>query len=205
LYSHGNNSPLKFKDPDGKDAIAVVFPDYKIATPIGKIGGLGHAGIVLIDNKTGQTRYYEYGRYDKEGRGETRRRSVPNVVMDSKTGRPTDASLKVLLQAVSKKGGHGGRVEGAYAKDDKFKEMVTYAEKRVQENKNPKREAYDLTDRNCGTFAKDVLEAGGHDTPWMIDPRPNSYIGELQSTFGRTSYDPKTQKMTVQIKEKEKK
>mgnify|MGYP007019933133 CR=1 FL=1 len=44
-----------------------------------KIGNLGHAGVLLIDNKTGVTKYYEYGRYDKEGKGVVRTFAVPNV------------------------------------------------------------------------------------------------------------------------------
>jgi hypothetical protein len=54
----------------------LVFPDYKISTPIGKVGGLGHAGGLMIDNKTGATKYYEYGRYDSEGKGLVRNVSV---------------------------------------------------------------------------------------------------------------------------------
>lgn len=65
--------------PNGKDGIYIAFPDYKISTPIGKIGNLGHAGVLLIDNKTGVTKYYEYGRYDKEGKGVVRTFAVPNV------------------------------------------------------------------------------------------------------------------------------
>ena len=30
---------------------------------------------------------------------------------------------------------------------------------------------------------KRVLEAGGVDTPWMLDPRPNSYIDELRNQY----------------------
>lgn len=66
-YSYVLNNPTNAIDPDGRDAILIAYPDYRIGTPIGRIGGLGHAGVLLIDNKTGVTKYYEYGRYDKEG------------------------------------------------------------------------------------------------------------------------------------------
>jgi len=58
-YSYCNGDPVNAIDPDGKDGIFIAFPDYKISTPIGKIGGLGHAGVLLINNKTGFTKYYE--------------------------------------------------------------------------------------------------------------------------------------------------
>ena len=34
----------------------------------------------------------------------------------------------------------------------------------------------------CNTFVQDVLEAGDVDTPVQVDPRPNSYIKELQGS-----------------------
>ena len=61
-YAYCMNNPVKYIDPNEKDAVLVVFPDYKISTPIGKMGNLGHAGVLLINNKTGLTKYYEYGR-----------------------------------------------------------------------------------------------------------------------------------------------
>ena len=69
LYTYCYSNPINCIEPNGKDGIYIAFPDYKISTPIGKIGNLGHAGVLLIDNKTGVTKYYEYGRYDKEGKG----------------------------------------------------------------------------------------------------------------------------------------
>ncbi len=183
-YSYAHDNPFKYVDPSGHDAIPVVFPDYKISTPVGRIGGLGHAGIVLVNANNGATRYYEYGRYDTEGKGLVQRADVPDVVM-GKDGRPTPESMSKLLSAVSKKAGHGTRVEGAYVKSDSYEKMVKYAEGRKAANADPNRKPYGITGNNCGTFMKDTLEAGGVDTPWMIDPRPNSYIKELQSDFPR--------------------
>jgi len=202
LYSYVHQNPLKFVDPDGRDAIPIAFPDYKISALGTKWGGLGHAGIILIDPKTGSTRYYEYGRYDKAERGIVRRQTVPNVVMDKKTGKPTEASLQKLMGAVSKKAGHGTRVEGAYVKDDNFQKMADYAEKRMENNSDEKRKSYSITGNNCGTFSQDVLEAGGQDTPMMVDPRPNSYIKELQSDLGnRVGYNPANKKLEMKTDE----
>ena len=52
LYTYCYSNPINCIDPNGKDGIYIAFPDYKISTPIGKIGNLGHAGVLLIDNKT---------------------------------------------------------------------------------------------------------------------------------------------------------
>ncbi len=34
------NNPVNAIDPDGRDGVIIVFPDYKISTPVGKLGGL---------------------------------------------------------------------------------------------------------------------------------------------------------------------
>jgi len=191
IYSYVLNNPVNLKDPYGLDAIPIVFPDYKISTPVGKIGGLGHAGILLIDPKTGLTKYYEYGRYradnDECNCGIVRKRTIPNVVM-GKDGRPTPESLNKVLSSISNQSGQGGRISGAYIKNDKFAEMNNYAVKKKAQNRNPKREHYSLSSNNCAHFMKDVLEAGEVDPPWIIDPRPNSYIEELRDDYPKIDY-----------------
>lgn len=74
-YMYCNGNPVIFVDPDGGDAIYIAFPQYKAnGYPL-----TGHAGVLLIDNKTGSTKYYEYGRYGGS-LGKTRNISVPNVM-----------------------------------------------------------------------------------------------------------------------------
>jgi hypothetical protein len=120
--------------------------------------------------------------------------------MDKKTGMPTAKSLEKLLAAVSKKAGKGTKVEGTYVKSDDYAGMVDYAEGRLKQNKDPKRESYGILGNNCGTFCQDVLEAGGEDAPMMIDPRPNSYIGELEGKYENTIvFDPKLKKDKLKI------
>ena len=56
------------------------------------------------------------------------------------------------------------------------------------------RKPYSLTSNNCGTFAKDVLEADSEvkkQTPVIIDPRPVSMVEEFQETFESVSYNKK--------------
>ena len=155
FYVYCFNNPVNVIDPNGKDGIYIAFPNSKISTPIGRISGLGHAGVLLINNESGLTKYYEYGRYDSENKGIVRTFEIPNVVID-KNGNPTPESLTKTLKSISEKAGHGGRIEGAYIKSDKFKEMNDYAIKKMNENANPDRKEYSLLNNNCGTFAADV-------------------------------------------------
>ena len=191
-YAYCLNTPINMIDPDGNDGIFITFPDYQISTPIGRVGGLGHAGVLLINNKSGLTKYYEYGRYDSENKGIVRSFKVPNVVIDQ-NGNPTTESLNATLQSVSEQAGHGGRIEGAYVESDKFNEMNNYAIEKMNENSNPDRKEYSLLKNNCGTFAADVLKVDDEvkeKAPSIIDPRPNSMVEEFQDEFKPIKYDP---------------
>jgi len=199
-YVYCSNNPINQIDPDGRDGIYIAFPDYKISTPLGKVGNLGHAGVLLINNKTGGTKYYEYGRYDAENKGIVRTISVPDVKI-GKDGQPTIESLNRTMKAISEKSGQGGRIEGAYINSSEFQEMKSYADSKMAENSNPKREKYGLTDNNCGTFAADVL---GQDpevkkkAPIIIDSRPNSIVEEYRDKFKPISYDPARNQTTFE-------
>ena len=200
LYTYCYSNPINCIEPNGKDGIYIAFPDYKISTPIGKIGNLGHAGVLLIDNKTGVTKYYEYGRYDKEGKGVVRTFAVPNVKI-GQDKKPTLESLNKTLSIISEQAGHAGRIEGAYIESDKFKEMKTYAESKIAENSNPKRKEYSLRNNNCGTFAADVLKQDPSvkdKAPVIIDSRPNSIVKEYQNSFKSLNYDPKKRQVKIE-------
>ena len=191
-YAYCMNNPVKYIDPNGKDAVLVVFPDYKISTPIGKMGNLGNSGVLLINNKTGLTKYYEYGRYDKEGKGEVRNIKISNVKID-KNGKPTTESLNKVMGELSKKAGQNGRIDGAYIESDKFENMDKYATIKENENSNPSRKTYSLTGNNCGTFAADVVnqdENVNKKAPIIVDPRPNSIVEEYQDKFKTITYNP---------------
>jgi hypothetical protein len=43
-------------------AVVVVWPEYPIMTSAGHVTGVGHAGVVIVDGTSGETRYFEFGR-----------------------------------------------------------------------------------------------------------------------------------------------
>lgn len=189
-YNFVLNNPIANIDPDGRDVIPIVFPNYKISALGTKWSNLGHAGVLLIDNKTGETKYYEYGRYDGAGLGEVRNIEVSNVIM-GKDGKPTLKSLNKVMAQISKASGKGGAIEGAYIKSDEYDKMNEYAQGRMAENSNAEREPYDIVDNNCGTFACDVADQDPEvekNSPLIIDPRPNSIIKEYRDEYDKVDY-----------------
>ncbi len=199
-YVYCGNNPLNMIDPDGRDAVYITFPDYKISAFGKQWSNLGHAGVLLIDNKTGITKYYEYGRYDKAEIGEVRQRTISNVIM-GKDGKPTAESLNKVMGEISEIAGHGGRIEGAYIESDKFKEMNDYAQSKKAENNDPDRKEYSIMNNNCGTFATDVVKQDPEvkkKAPTIIDPRPNSIVKEYQDNFKPVTYNPKTKKTILE-------
>jgi RHS repeat-associated protein len=195
------NGPIQFKDVDGRDVIPIVFPDYKIeAGVLGKISGLGHAGVLIIDNKTGVTSYYEYGRYDSEQKGLARKVTCSDVVIGA-NGKPTLESLNKVLGQISKNSGHSGPIVGVYIPDDNASDMVAYAEKRVAEISDDNRKEYSLKNNNCGTFMDAVVDAGDNDA----NVKPSSYETPIElileyakgDKYDKVYYNPKSKITSV--------
>jgi len=164
-----------------------VFPDeIEVPETKNKFPELGHAGILFISGATGTTKYYEYGRYGGSI-GAVRKLSIRDVKMQKK--HPTKATLSYTLSQISAKSGQGGRISGAYIEvTNQYASMLAYAKRRELDNKNLKRKPYDLFSNSCNHFMKGVLEAAGIDVPYMLDPRPNSYIEEIQDDFKDLNY-----------------
>ncbi len=174
----------------GDILIPINFPDFLVGTPSGPVPELGHAGILLIRGSDGLTKYYEYGRYDPpQNLGLVRVGSIPNVQMQA-NGKPTDESLKKVLKAISEKSGGKSNIAAAFIPADaKFVAVNQFAENRFKQNSDPERKRYNILTNNCMHFVKDALSAANLTLPSMVDPRPNSYIGELRDSFMDLDYD----------------
>ena len=189
-YAYCANNPINLVDPDGRDGIYINFPEYKIKVLGKEQKHLGHSGVLLIDNKSGLTKYYEYGRYDDANFGIVRNLRVPDVIIGN-DGKPTNESLEKVLKSISQKAGHDGPIEGAYVQSDDFTSMNEYAKELMKQNSNPKREKYNPVNNNCSTFAEDVLKQDKTvrekaPRPWVN--RPNGVIKLWQKRFERISY-----------------
>jgi len=198
-YAFALNNPVNYSDPMGLDAIAIAFVDYLITVDERRVPGLGHAAVITIDD-TGYTKYFEYGRYDPARRGVTKNPGILNVDIGS-NGLPTEESLKRMLHAVSKASGEDSRISAAYfvTDEESTAKMTQYGLECVQRNKDPEREPYSIWSNNCGTFAEDVIEAGGVNLPIILDPRPNARapVWQKKADFS-IEYDPKTDELKVE-------
>jgi hypothetical protein len=193
-YAFVNARPLISADPDGRDAIIIAYPDFKPEIRKGwRPLALGHGGVLIIDNKTGKTKYYEYGRYDPQEKGVTRTVPVPDVVM--RNGKPTAESLQRVYSSLSANSGHHGRIRGAYIESDKTEEMKRYAESKIRENSDPQREEYGVFTHNCATFASEVVQTDPnvrHPTV-VFDNSPNNMVDEyLDEGYQSVEYVPPT-------------
>jgi hypothetical protein len=201
-------------------AIPIVFPDYRISVELkpktidlfkgwkwdnfslpgyqDRWEGLGHAGVFFINGKTGMTKYFEYGRYDAAGLGEAHHRAIPNVII--RNGKIERNSLINPLHRISVGYGHTGRIQGVYIEvESGYERMLKYAQLRESQNKVPSRKPYNLLTYSCVHFAIDVVAAAGIETPWSLDPRPNSYIGEFRDEYPDLDYNPRTRELKLEL------
>lgn len=166
-YAYANNNPYKFIDPDGRDAVGIIYRGYKVDTGLGFHAPLGHAGVLLIDNKSGATRYYEYGRYNKEAagvigetlpttQGNIRKFTTPDVKIGT-DGKPTEESLQKVYKELSEKAGKNNPVDVTYHKDADFNAMQSYIMKTAND---PNRDGYSITGNNCYSFKNKVIDKG---------------------------------------------
>ncbi|MBK5414126.1 hypothetical protein [Pseudomonas sp. TH31] len=187
-------TPAKDKTPvqiylvsDHDFVIPVVFPDYKIQVEMMGIShgfsNLGHAGVLIVNGKTGLTMYGEYGRYHGEAGppGVVRVRAVPNVTI--KAGAITELSLKKTLRKMSVEFGQSSNVSGVVLRGAAYAEAEKWLKNKAKENKALDREPYDLRNHNCMTFVADLVDSLNLGAPKRsyFAVIPKDYMEEFQA------------------------
>lgn len=176
--------------------IPLVFPDYVIDWEGIDVPYLGHAGILIINGKSGLTKYFEYGRYNTP-KGKIEKRFISDASL--KENQIDIDSLKKVLGEISKISGHNGKITAALIKQEGgFDKAHNYMIKRLNENNNNTRKEYDIYSYNCMTFAKLAIEAAGVDLPESPLHIPSAYIYQIQCIYQDLNYDPVNNEVHIQ-------
>lgn len=191
--------------------IPMVFPDYEIhidgyegvffgkkfKIPSRKAPYLGHAGVLLINGKTGLSKYYEYGRYAGPGpAGRTRPGRIPDVTL--KGGMIVESSLKKTLSAISSTHGQSGRISGVVLRGQVFDKALAWLKAKESENADSTRKEYDLGNHNCMTFVADLVDHIGLDSPFRTRVVvPSAYMEQFQLSETDLDYDYITETLEI--------
>ncbi len=191
------DNPIMYIDPDGEDAICLVYPNYNIGFHGISIPGLGHAGILLIDNKTGNTTYFSFGRYSNDAKGVVKKIENIGKVTFDKNGVATEESLSPIFKKLSEADGQKSWIKGVYIKSDKYQEMVNFAdkEKKKSDTDSKDRNEYSIWGYNCGHFSlKIATQDPNVKIPYSIDdwnPIPIGQINWMSTTYPIITWSPK--------------
>lgn len=179
-------------DTDRDFLIPLIFTSYRIAVR-GDFGiyYLGHAGVLLVNGTTGQTRYYEYGRYaDPKAVKPGIVRGGMKQVVSLDNGMITESSFKSILNEISKSHGQSGNIAGVVMRGYLYEKAIDWINQRRRENHSSNKKAYDLLDHNCMTFVIDLAEYLGLDTYWRpLIVIPTLYAEQFQLQYTDLDYD----------------
>ena len=164
-------------DIDLPASMEATFTNPRSSPPINIVGwsgnsphvsGLGHAGIAMINGRTGAVAYWEYGRYDPAQFGEVRDvAAVAAVTMTfDRAGNPERGALDRLARALTTTNGPAQLYEGVYIKlaNGSFDRMVAFAANRrevVGRGPAGGAEIYSVESNHCFTFALEVAAVAG--------------------------------------------
>ena len=196
---------LNARGQGNAEALMIVYPDYPINTDsfYGYTDFAGHAGVLLV-REDGLTKYYEFGRYDAEKRGQAIRRAISNAKIAN--GVATQESLTIILRELSNAAGKAGRIRAAYFINLNFDSMNDFAANMVRASDpndtlfDKKRKPYEIASDNCGHFAEQVILKGHPkiDKPTVINPTPNNFVDEyIEEHNAEVLFDPKTGKVAI--------
>ncbi|GHC52722.1 hypothetical protein [Neogemmobacter tilapiae] len=175
-------------------AVIVTWPQYPIATSAGHVSGLGHAGVVLVNGASGETKYFEYGRYDKDENGNPigAVRSVGVSNLSIVDGAITQASFEKMMLNLSHSSGKNTLASGSILplSEGGFNSALEFAKLAKADPTGVLGDyALVLDENTCYSFAKAVAAAGGSWVEWkdgffIFDNVPAAAIVELQASAG---------------------
>lgn len=162
LYGYVVSDPLNRIDPFGLAGMAVYFSGYQVDTGMGFSLPLGHAGVVAIDDNTGATQYFDFGRYGGQY-GDVRGPYDVGTVKFDNNGFPNQNSLAAIKETMSQQFGKGNFANTLYNSAANSTKIKNFA---LDRQKNVSKYPYTLNpfSKNklnfCDTFAADALKAG---------------------------------------------
>jgi RHS repeat-associated protein len=161
-YGYVGGNPLNKIDSLGLAGMFVYFSDYQVDTGMGFSLPLGHAGVVAIDNNTGATQYFDFGRYGGKYGDVRGPFDVGKITFDER-GFPTKDSLDIVQENMSQEYGKDNFANVLYNKDADVQKIIDFA---LDRQRNVDKYPYTLNpfSKNklnfCDTFAWDALKAG---------------------------------------------
>jgi RHS repeat-associated protein len=163
FYAYCLDNPINCNDPTGKAGMVVTFPGYNVDTGLGFRIPLVHGGVVAIDNSTGNTQYFEFGRYGGQYGDVRGPIDVGNVTFNS-NGSITRDSMQTLNQNLSKFG-QGMTPTTLYNSEYDATEISNFA---LDRQANVKDYPYTINPNpfddkpfnTCVNFAWDAFQAG---------------------------------------------
>jgi hypothetical protein len=186
-------------DPNGKDAIYIDFVDVKVTSSCFPLPKVHHAGVMLINNKTGEAVFYHFGPYGTNGNGLVVKMNLGKIGIEN--GKLNEKDIGDKLKLITKKHGDNSNIEGAYIKSDKFDEMKKYAENKMKETSKSLEDTYNAFTNNCATFASDVIKQdksiGPNGFSDMFYITPDDYLGYYQDNYSDVKYNAKEE--TIEI------
>ncbi|MEH6578926.1 MAG: hypothetical protein V7731_17830 [Amphritea sp.] len=193
----------------GDYIIPIVYPDYQVAIPpeyqsflgiqvFDKKEQFGHAGVLIINGKSGLSKYYEYGRYEQYGsRGGVNKISIPDAIIEN--GRILESSLVKIMATLSRGAGQGGRIEAVVFIGEYFNKADAWLTDKSGPYRSPSRESYDVTSFNCMEFSLDLLRHLDIETHWTgLIVEPQDEMEELQGDYRDIRYTPGSSKLEIE-------